>query len=121
MCFPRGAPGAKPDCKPSPTRCFAKAGITLDFIGWADPFTFDRAVQDAVNRRYVATQDQAIAALLAPYAATIQALAAADKLRAFGQKTDGRLPTPIVGLPTQLGPLMATLMKSAASAPPAAP
>jgi hypothetical protein len=52
-----------------------EVGITLDFIGWADTFTFDREVQEAVNRRYVASQDQAIAALLAPYAATIRTLA----------------------------------------------
>ena len=96
---------------------FADVGITLDFIGWADTFTFDHVVQEAVNRRYVASQDQAIAALLAPYTATIQALAAADALRAFGQKTDGRLPSTIVGLPPELGPLMSTLLKSAPPAP----
>jgi len=100
------------DVKQKATAYFAEVGITLDFIGWADTFTFDHAIQEAVNRRYVASQDQAIAALLAPYAATIQALAAADALRAFGQKTDGRLPSTIVGLPPELGPLMSTLLKS---------
>ena len=99
---------------------FATVGITLDFIGWADNFEFDPVVQDAVNRRFIATQDQAIAAALAPYAATIQALAAADALRSFGHKTDGRLPTTIVGLPPEIGPLMGTLLKStAATQPPA--
>lgn len=98
---------------------FTAVGITLDFIGWADTFTFDPAVQDAVNRRYIASQDQAIAALLAPYATTIQSLAAADALRSFGHKTDGRLPTTIVGLPPELGPLMSTLLRAgpAAAAP----
>jgi hypothetical protein len=91
---------------------FSAVGITLDFVGWADTFTFDAAVQDAVNRRYIASQDQAIAALLAPYAATIQSLAAADALRSFGHKTDGRLPTTIVGLPPELGPLMTTLLRA---------
>lgn len=104
---------------------FAAVGISLDFVGWADTFTFDPAVQEAVNRRYIASQDEAIAALLAPYAATIQSLAAADALRSFGHKTDGRLPTTIVGLPTELGPLMSTLLKAGpaagASAPPPAP
>jgi len=95
---------------------FAAVGITLDFVGWADTFTFDPTVQEAVNRRYIASQDQAIAALLAPYASTIQALAAADALRSFGHKTDGKLPTTIVGLPTELGPLMSSLLKSAPSA-----
>jgi hypothetical protein len=98
---------------------FGEVGITLDFIGWADTFSFDREVQEAVNRRYVASQDQAIAALLAPYATTIQALAAADALRSFGQKTDGKLPSTIVGLPPELGPLMSTLLKSAPAPAPA--
>ncbi len=104
---------------------FAAVGITLDFIGWADTFTFDHDVQAAVNRRYISTQDQAVAAALAPYAATIQALAAADSLRSFGQKSDGKLPTTIVGLPTQVGGLLNELMKSGPVAPqgtaPAAP
>ena len=95
---------------------FAAVGITLDFVGWADTFTFDAAVQEAVNRRYIASQDQAIAALLAPYATTIQALAAADALRSFGHKTDGRLPTTIVGLPPELGPLMTTLLRAGPAA-----
>ena len=96
---------------------FASVGITLDFIGWADTFTFDPAVQDAVNRRYIATQDQAIAAALAPYASTIQSLAAADALRSFGRKSDGRLPSTIVGLPTDLGTLLGTLLRSGSGAP----
>jgi hypothetical protein len=95
---------------------FGAVGITLDFIGWADTFTFDHPVQEAVNRRYIATQDQAIAALLAPYASTIQTLAAAEALRAFGQKSDGKLPTTIVGLPTELGTLLGTLLRSGAGA-----
>lgn len=100
---------------------FSDVGITMDFVGWADTFTFDRPIQDAVNRRYIATQDAAIAAQLAPYAATIQTLAAAEALRAFGQKTDGRLPSTIVGLPPEVGPLMSTLLKSGVVvAPPAA-
>jgi hypothetical protein len=100
------------DVNQKATAYFAEVGITLDFIGWADTFTFDQPVQEAVNRRYVASQDQAIAALLAPYASTIQALAAAEALRSFGQKTDGRLPSTIVGLPPELGPLMSTLLKA---------
>ena len=97
---------------------FSAVGITLDFVGWADTFTFDPTVQEAVNRRYIASQDQAIAALLAPYTATIEALAAADALRSFGHKTDGRLPTTIVGLPPELGPLMSTLLKAGPAAAP---
>ncbi len=93
---------------------FAAVGITLDFIGWADTFTFDPMVQEAVNRRYVASQDQAIAVMLTPHTTTIQALAAAEALRAFGRKTDGKLPATIVGLPPELGPLMGTLLSGTA-------
>lgn len=92
---------------------FAAIGITIDFLGWADTFNFDRDIQAAVNRRYIASQDEAIAAALAPHAATIQALAAAQALRDFGAKSDGKLPTTIVGLPPQLGVLLDTLLKTA--------
>ena len=99
--------------KKSATDYFASVGITLDFIGWADTFTFDKSVQEAVNRRYIAQVEQKNAEMLAPYANTMQALAAADALRAFGGKSDGKLPTTIVGLPTELGTLLSTLLKSA--------
>ena len=99
--------------KKAGTDYFATVGITLDFIGWADTFTFDKDVQIAVNRRYVAKVDAANAELLAPYGATIQLLAAADALRSFGNHTDGKLPTTIVGLPTEMGGLLSTLLKSA--------
>ena len=91
---------------------FASVGITLDFIGWADTFSFDKSVQEAVNRRYIAQVDQANAALLAPLAGTIQTLAAADALRSFGAHTDGKLPSTIVGLPTELGALLGTLLRA---------
>jgi hypothetical protein len=110
--------------KQKATDYFSEVGITLDFIGWADTFTFDHDVQQAVNRRYIASQDQAVAAALAPYTATIQALAAAEALRSFGQKTDGKLPTTIVGLPTEIGGLLSGLLKPASpdgTAPAATP
>lgn len=90
----------------------ASVGITLKFIGWADTFTFSKAVQDAVDRRYIAAQDEAISKALSPYADTIQKLAAAQALRNFGEKSDGKLPTTIVGLPTSLGGLLGTLLNS---------
>lgn len=89
---------------------FASVGITLDFVGWADTFTFDPEVQAAVNRRYIASQDKAVAEALAPYADTIQKLAAADALRAFGSRSDGKLPTTIVGLPADVRNLLSTLL-----------
>lgn len=101
------------------TAYFASVGITLDFIGWANTFEFDTAVQDAVNRLYIAKQDEVIAKSLAPYATTIQALAAAGALREFGTHTDGKLPTTIVGLPSGMMPLLNNLLGS--PAPPTAP
>ncbi len=89
---------------------FASVGIALDFIGWGDTFEFDDPIQDAINRAYIAKQDEAIAKMLQPYAETIKMLAAAQATRDFGSKTDGKLPTtffgqapeitsPILGLP----------------------
>ena len=92
---------------------FTSVGIALDFIGWADTFTFDKEIQDAVNRRYIAAQDKEIAAALAPYADTIEKLAAAGALRSFGAHSDGKRPTTIVGLPTDIGALLTALLKAA--------
>ncbi len=89
---------------------FSKFGIDLDFLGWADTFSFDQPIQDAINRRYVAQQDKAIAELLAPLAPTIGALASAEAVRAFGQKTDGKLPTSVVGYPAGFGELLGNLL-----------
>ncbi|MBI5786990.1 MAG: hypothetical protein HY446_00345 [Candidatus Niyogibacteria bacterium] len=96
-------------------------GITLDYVGWADTFEFSKEVQAAIDRRYIADKDKEIAAMLAPYADTIQKLAAADALRSFGQKTDGKLPTTIVGLPTEIGALLSTLLRSGPISTPAVP
>lgn len=61
-------------------------GITLDFIGWADTFEFDAPVQASINRKYVATQDLAVAQSLAPHTATLQALATAEGTRTIANK-----------------------------------
>ena len=93
------------------TAWFANVGITLDFIGWADTFSFDKQVQDAIDRRYVAEQDKVIASELRPYADTIQALASASAIRDWGAHADGKLPSTIVGLPPQLGNLLSTILQ----------
>ncbi len=98
----------------------ADYGITLTFIGWADTVTFSPDVQAAINRKYIAAQDEAVAKRLQPYTETIKALAAAQAIRSFGEKTDGKLPTTIVGLPPQLGGLLSTLLNNAVMAPAAA-
>jgi hypothetical protein len=86
---------------------FAGYGITIDFMGWADTFTFDREVQEAVNRLYIAKQDEDIGRRLQPYTEVIKALAQAQAQRSFGDKTDGKLPTTFFGMPPEVvGPLL---------------
>lgn len=78
---------------------FNSVGINLVFLGYADTVTFDPSVQASINRKYIATQDRKAADLLGPYIATIQALAQAEAVRSFGQKSDGKLPSTVVGVP----------------------
>ena len=68
-------------------------GIIIDYIGWAGTFSFDPEVQSAINRLFIANKDAASAQILAPYVQTLTALANADAVRNFGNKTDGKLPT----------------------------
>lgn len=70
-------------------------GITLDFIGWADTFNFDNAVQASIDRRYIATQDLAVAQALAPHTATLQALATAEGTRTVANKWNGAVPSSV--------------------------
>jgi hypothetical protein len=67
-------------------------GITLDYIGWADTFTFDGKVQDSINRRYVADREKEIAAQLGPSVQTVQALATAEATRTLANKWNGSVP-----------------------------
>ena len=92
-------------------------GVTLNFIGWADTFEFDTNVQDAINRRYVAAQDQEIAKALTPYASTIQAIAVASAIRDWGAKADGKFPTTVVGYPADVGGLLTNLLHSIGTTP----
>jgi len=70
-------------------------GITLDFIGWADTFIFDPQVQASIDRKYIATQDLAVAQSLAPHAATLQALATAEGTRIVANKWNGAVPSSV--------------------------
>jgi hypothetical protein len=63
------------------TRYCESKGITLDYIGWAGTFTFDKDVQQAINDRYSA---QAIA----PYLPTLEAKAVIDAFNRW----DGHAP-----------------------------
>lgn len=93
----------------------APYGITIDYIGWAGTFTFAPEIQAAINRRYIADQDQKVAQQLQPYTATIQALAAAEAVRSFGSKSDGKLPTTILGLPSNVAGLLQSLLGTPAA------
>ena len=104
------------------TDYFAAVGITLDFIGWADTFTFDEEVQDAVTGATSPPRTRRSPRRWRRMPTTIQALAAAQALRSFGEHTDGQLPTTIVGLPPDLGSLLGTLLRTVpvqGQAPPA--
>jgi hypothetical protein len=68
-------------------------GITLDYIGWADTFTFDSKVQDSINRQYISAKDKEIADRLVTSTATVQALASAEATRTLANKWNGSLPT----------------------------
>jgi hypothetical protein len=70
-------------------------GISLDYVGWADTFTFDHSVQDAVNRRYVASQDVKIAETMAPHVQTLQGLSNAEATRTIAGKWDGKAPSTV--------------------------
>jgi hypothetical protein len=102
---------------------FAGYGITIDFMGWADTFSFDKEVQDAVNRLYIAKQDEDIGRRLQPYTEVIKALAQAQAQRSFGDKSDGKLPTTFFGMPPEVvGPLLGMQQNGPrAPAAPAAP
>ena len=43
---------------------FDSVGVTINFIGWGDTFTFDPAVQHAVNERYIAEKLQPVLPIL---------------------------------------------------------
>lgn len=66
---------------------FAARGITLDYIGWAGTFTFDKDVQEAINRAYDANK-------IAPFLDTLKTKALIDALARW----DGRLPATLSGL-----------------------
>jgi len=79
------------------TEYMTTVGITLDFIGWADTFNFgDKSgVQEAIDRRYIASQDLLVAQSLAPHIATLQALASAEATRTIAGKWNGATPASV--------------------------
>ena len=91
-------------------KTLADRGITLDALGWVGTVSFDRTVQSAMNRKYVASKDAEIAALLAPHADVLRTLAIVDATRTLAAKSDGHGPQTIVGLPPAAADLLQTLV-----------
>jgi len=78
------------------TDYLSSLGITLEFIGWADTFTFDPEVQKAVNDRF-------IAATVAPSLPTLQALADVRVKEGLGDGLRNHgLPSSLVAIPEKL-------------------
>ena len=95
------------------TAFLAERGITLDYIGWADTFTFDANVQKAINDKYMADT-------VAPVLSTLQALADVRIKEGLGQGLATRgLPANLVALPSDL--LDFTTLFGAKHSGPAAP
>jgi hypothetical protein len=99
------------------TAFLVERGITLDYIGWADTFTFDQTVQKAINDKYAADT-------IAPVLATLQALADVRIKEGLGEGLATRgLPANLIAIPSDLLDL-STLFgakRNGPAAPPAAP
>ena len=87
----------------STTRYCADKGITLDYVGWAGTFTFDKDVQQAINDRYTAQT-------IAPFLPTLEAKAVIDALNRW----DGHAPSSVSlwWLPSGIGDFFSRVLKS---------
>ena len=85
------------------TKYCADKGVTLDYIGWAGTFTFDKDVQQAINDRYTAQT-------IAPYLATLETKAVIDALNRW----DGHAPANLSlwWLPSGIGDFLSRVLKS---------
>ncbi len=79
------------------TKFFSERGITVDYIGWAGTWTFDKDVQQAINDRYAGEK-------VAPVLGTLQAKAAIDALEGW----DRHLPSSVtlLGIPRELSEVL---------------
>jgi hypothetical protein len=75
------------------TAYFTERGITLDYIGWADTFDFDKAVQKAINDKFVADT-------VLPVLPTLQALADVKVKEGLGAGIAAHgLPASLIAIP----------------------
>ena len=99
------------------TAFLVERGITLDYIGWADTFTFDQTVQKAINDKYTADT-------IKPVLETLQALADVRIKEGLGEGLATRgLPANLIAIPSDLLDLSALFgaRRNGPAAPPAAP
>ncbi len=84
------------------TKYCADKGVTLDYIGWAGTFTFDKDVQQAINDRYTAQT-------IAPYLPTLETKAIIDALNRW----DGHAPHSLSlwWLPSGIGDFVSRVLK----------
>jgi hypothetical protein len=80
---------------------FRTVGITLDFIGWADTFEFDKDIQKAVNDRYMAEK-------LAPIMPILNILAQFKVQEGLGKGLADKGP-PIVLSPDMLNSVLSVI------------
>jgi hypothetical protein len=95
------------------TAFLTERGITLDYLGWADSFTFDSAVQKALNDKFTADT-------VGPVLPTLEALANVRIKEGLGEGLATRgLPANLVAIPSDLLDFSALLgAKSGATAAP---
>jgi hypothetical protein len=99
------------------TAFLTERGITLDYLGWADSFTFDSAVQKAINDKFTADT-------VGPVLPTLEALANVRIKEGLGEGLATRgLPANLVAIPSDLLDFTALLgaKSGATAAPHAAP
>jgi hypothetical protein len=78
------------------TAFLTERGITLDYLGWADSFTFDTAVQRAINDKYTADT-------VGPVLPTLEALANVRIKEGLGEGLATRgLPANLIAIPSDL-------------------
>ena len=92
---------------------FNTVGITLDFIGWADTFSFDPEIQKAVNDAYIAEK-------LAGSVQVLQALGQIRVQEGLGKGLGDKGP-PVVITPGMIDTILGAVKPLTAGAPPAVP
>lgn len=90
------------------TAYFDERGVTLDYIGWADTFGFDGAVQKALNDKFVADT-------VVPVLSTLQALADVKVKEGLGAGIAAHgLPANLIAIPDSIVGNLSTIFSKPA-------